>query len=112
MGSESHRKEELRRVPLHKVDASKWPKGVRVISLDEVDGLGVDIDGRLYWDGKPVEIIGQRIELTFGQKVYAFIIGAGALATFFVTILQGMTSIVEWMCKVHWVTSATFCAIG
>jgi hypothetical protein len=33
-----------------------WPAGVTVITLKGLDHLGVDERGRLYWDGKPIEI--------------------------------------------------------
>jgi hypothetical protein len=34
---------------------SGWPEGVRGVSLGELDVLGVDRQGRLYWDGIPVQ---------------------------------------------------------
>jgi hypothetical protein len=52
------REEELRHVPPYPIDQSKWPTSVRPISMSESGGLGIDRPGRLYWDGKPVEIIG------------------------------------------------------
>jgi hypothetical protein len=67
----AERAEELRRVPLQTIDKSKWPKDVRPIGMSEADGLGIDTDGRLYWNGKPVEIIGRRIDLTWTQTVVA-----------------------------------------
>lgn len=96
-------------MPFQSADPSKWPKGVRVIGLGEMNGLGVDIDGRLYWHGKPVEIIGQRLVLTFRARVYALILGAGALATFLATTGDGLTAVADCLCRVQWVTNATFC---
>jgi hypothetical protein len=38
-----------------KADKSHWPKGVRPITIDQMDKLGVDPDsGALYWDRKEV----------------------------------------------------------
>ena len=37
---------------------SGWPEGVRGVSLEELDVLGVDRQGRLYWDGIPVQVSG------------------------------------------------------
>jgi hypothetical protein len=34
-----------------------------------VDGLGIDSDGHLYWNGKPVEIIGRRIDLLWNRQL-------------------------------------------
>ena len=45
----NERKRELELAPLRKADPSTWPKGVRPISIDEVDGIGVDSRGDLYW---------------------------------------------------------------
>jgi hypothetical protein len=67
----AEREDEIRRVPLQTIDKSKWPKDVRPIGMGEADGLGIDPDGRLYWNGKPVEIIGRRIDLTWTQTVVA-----------------------------------------
>ncbi len=50
------REQELKDVPLRAADKSTWPKGIRSISYDEVDALGVDPKGELYWQGKPVKI--------------------------------------------------------
>ena len=40
--------------------------------MDEIDLLQVDRNGRLYWDGKPVEVSRR---LTFWQTVGAFTVG-------------------------------------
>jgi hypothetical protein len=61
-------------------DKSKWPKGVRQIAMTETGGLGIDRDGRLYWNGKPVEIVGRRLDLTAAQFALAIIV---AFATLF-----------------------------
>src|SRR6476661_4327189 len=65
------REDELRRVPLQKIDKSKWPTNVRPVAMTEVDGLGIDPSGRLYWNGKPVEIVSQRLDLTWVQTAIA-----------------------------------------
>jgi hypothetical protein len=50
------REEELREVPLWTANKERWPPGVRGIGTEEMDCLGVDRRGNLYWDGKPVEV--------------------------------------------------------
>jgi hypothetical protein len=47
----AERVRQMEETPLQVVDVTKWPKGVRQIGQDEVDGLGIDRDGRLYWNG-------------------------------------------------------------
>ncbi len=71
--TESHdwkkREEELARVPPRKVQREDWPKGVRGIGQDELDALGVDVAGALYWHGKSVAI--RRIELRSKELILA-----------------------------------------
>jgi len=59
------RAEEISRTRLRKARPEDWPPGVRSIAMDEVDALGVDADGALYWDGKSIAIT--RIELRYSS---------------------------------------------
>jgi hypothetical protein len=92
------REEELQAIPPLQIDRSKWPKNVRTLSLDD-EGLGIDPDGRLYWNGKPVEIIGQRLDLTKTQLGLAIAVavftGIAALAT----AVQAWTAYHDWACR-------------
>jgi hypothetical protein len=74
----------LKEIPPKKVDRSTWPKGVRGLSLDEMNGLGIDNDALIYWHGKPIQIR-QTVELRrweFGL----------ALTVAIATMLQGIAS--------------------
>ncbi|MET3965440.1 hypothetical protein [Bradyrhizobium sp. S3.9.1] len=95
----AEREEELRRVPLQAIDKSKWPKGVRPISTKESDGLGIDSDGRLYWNGKPVEIIGRRLDLTTTQTTIAIIVAVFTGIAAFGTLAQGWAAYHDWACR-------------
>src|SRR5262249_28910918 len=83
---------------------SKWPRTVRPISWGETDGLGIDVEGRLHWNGKPVEIRSQRLDLTKGQAFVAILVmiftGMGALGA----MLQGWPAYHDWACKTGWPT--------
>jgi hypothetical protein len=92
------REEELRAIPIQQIDRSKWPENVRPLSLDD-EGLGVDRDGRLYWNGKPVEIIGQRLDLTKTQAAVAIAIAVFTAIAAIGTAVQGWTAYHEWACK-------------
>ncbi len=94
------REDEVREIPLFKTNQATWPKNVRSIAIDETDGLGVDASGRLYWDGKPVEIIGQRIVLTFAQKIWAVIFAIAGLLAAAGAFAQGWVAFNEWGCKI------------
>jgi hypothetical protein len=99
------REEELRAVPIQQIDRSKWPKTVRTLSLDD-EGLGIDGDGRLYWDGRPVEIVGQRLDLTKTQAFVAIAVAVFTGIAAIATAVQAWTAYHDWACKTEWPTFA------
>jgi hypothetical protein len=62
------REEELKRIPPLRSQIQSAGE-LRSISMDKIDLLQVDRNGRLYWDGEPVEVSRR---LTFWQTVGAF----------------------------------------
>jgi hypothetical protein len=97
----NERKRELELAPIRKANPSTWPKGVRPISIDEVDGIGVDSRGDLYWHGKRVETR-TRLALNWRQILYAGFLVAFAGLSAAGAIVQGWASYNEWACKVEW----------
>jgi hypothetical protein len=102
MSSEdSERERELKEIPVRKADSAAWPKGVRAIAIAEVDAIGVDAKGDLYWHGKRVETR-TRLDLNWRQIIYAGLIlvftgiGAGG------AVVQGWAAYNDWACKVGW----------
>ena len=57
---------------------SHWPNGVRPISLDGLILVGVGEDGRLYWDGVPVEVA-RTFTLSWWQRVAAVLVSLSAV---------------------------------
>lgn len=55
-----------------------WPDGVRPISLEGLVLVGVGDDGRLYWDGIPVEVA-RTFTLSWWQRVAAFLVSLSAV---------------------------------
>ena len=51
---------------------SSWPRGVHKISQIGLDNLGVDNEGRLYWNGQMIKEANP-LELTYPQEVSAII---------------------------------------
>lgn len=96
------RAEELARVPFQAIDKSKWPPNVRPIAMGEADGLGIDVDGRLHWNGKPVEIVGTRLDLTKGQFIIALLVAIFTAIAAAATAVQAWTAYDDWACKVNW----------
>ncbi len=95
----AERKEELERVPLQTIDKTKWPRNVRPISLGEGDGLGIDPDGRLHWNGRPVEIIGRRLDLTRTQAWIAIIVAVFTVIGAIGAAAQGWAAYHDWACR-------------
>jgi len=93
------REEELQRIPHQTVDKSKWPKTIRPISTSESDGLGIDADGRLHWNGKPVEIIGRRLDLTWTQTWIAIIVAIFTVIGAIGAAAQGWAAYHDWACR-------------
>lgn len=69
--------EKLKEVPFQKIDPKSWPKGIRPLSLDE-EGLGIDRNSVLYWDGKPV-MIRRQFELRWIELTLAIIATAATV---------------------------------
>jgi hypothetical protein len=103
------RAEELKRVPLQTVDKSKWPNDVRPIAMSETGGLGVDRDGRLHWDGRPVEIVGRRLDLTTMQTVVGIAVAGLTLVIALATVVQAAVAYHDWACKTGWPTLCVSC---
>lgn len=95
----------MKDVPLRPADKSTWPKGIRSISYDEADALGVDAKGELYWHGKPVEIR-RPLDLTWWQNAIAIIVAIATVIAAFGAVAQGFAAYNDWACKVGWKAAA------
>ena len=82
------------------------PGKLRSISMDEIDTLQVDRNGRLYWDGRPVEVSRR---LTFWQSVGAFLVGTFVVIGSVGSFLQGWTAYHDLACRMGWYTFAVTC---
>lgn len=63
------------------------PDGLRGISLDELDDLAIDKDGRLHWRGHRVSIE-QKISLRRGELALAVVV---AIAT----VVQAIVAVID-----------------
>lgn len=78
--------------PASKTPASKTPTGL------DLARLSIDDVGRLYWDGKPVEVR-RRLTLSRAQVVGTSIIGVLVLVTALGAAVQGTAAAHEWACS-------------
>jgi hypothetical protein len=69
--------EKLKEVPPQPSNPKKWPKGIRPLTLDD-EGLGIDADGILYLDTKPVEVR-RPIVLLGCERMLATIVAAATV---------------------------------
>ncbi|WP_027582646.1 hypothetical protein [Bradyrhizobium sp. Ai1a-2] len=95
------RDQELKEAPFRPADKSTWPKGIRTIAFGEIDALGVDAKGELYWHGKPVEIR-RPLDLTWRQELVAVIVAVATVFAAIGAVAQGFAAYNEWACKVGW----------
>jgi hypothetical protein len=78
-------------------------RGVHSIGITDLSRLAIDNEGRLYWDGKPVEVR-RRVTMSRAQMVGAVII------TLFVVIggvgaaIHGSAAALDWACRLGWTT--------
>jgi hypothetical protein len=100
------REDELKRIPAQSGRSDLPPGKLRSISMDEIDLLQIDRNGRLYCDGKPVEVSRR---LTFWQSVGAFIVGTFVVIGSVDSFLQGWTVYHDLACRMGWYTFAVTC---
>ncbi len=62
------------------------PEGLRPISMEGLSLLQIDDSGRLFWDGKPIEV-SKAFTLTWWQKVGAVV----------AIVATAATAVVEWL---------------
>ena len=74
--------------------ATAHGRNVHPIGIADLSRLSIDNDGRLYWDGKPVEVR-RRILMSRAQ-----VIGAA---------IQGSAAVRDWACRLGWTTN--YCAL-
>jgi len=75
------------------------------VDMTDLSRLSIDHDGRLYWDGKPVETL-HRLSMSRNQIVGASLIAAlfaiGAIGA----AIQGAAAARDWACWLGWSASA------
>lgn len=77
------------------------------VDMTDLSRLSIDRDGRLYWDGKPVEVH-RRIAMSRAQIVGASVVSAFVVIGALGAALQGSVAARDWACRLGW--SASACA--
>ncbi|MBM3527613.1 MAG: hypothetical protein FJX62_05945 [Alphaproteobacteria bacterium] len=79
-------------------------RNVRPVGTMDLTRLSIDNDGRLYWDGKPVEVR-RRIAMSRRQIVGAAIIGVFVVIGAIGAAIQGTAAARDWACRLGWIES-------
>ncbi len=73
--------------------------------MTDLSRLSIDYDGRLYWDGKPVEVR-RRISMSQAQVVGASIVAPFVVIGALASAIQGVVAAREFACQFGWSASA------
>jgi hypothetical protein len=93
--------EQIRQLAGSQVGAPGWPQNVKAITLPDLNLLGIDDENRLYWNGHPVEIR-RRLDLTFWQKVGAWVTGLAIVIGAIGSVGLGVNAGFDFACKLQW----------
>ncbi len=82
----------------------KGTRDVRSIGITDLSRLSIDNDGRLYWDGKPVEVR-RRIMMSRAQVVGTSVVAAFLVIGAIGAAIQGTSAMRDWACRLGWTNS-------
>jgi hypothetical protein len=83
-------------------------RNVHPVGTMDLTRLSIDNDGRLYWDGKPVEVR-RRIMMSRAQISGAALIGVFVVIGAIGAAIQGAAAARDWACRLGWIEST--CAL-
>jgi hypothetical protein len=89
-------------------EPQKKGRNVHSLAAADLSRLSIDNDGRLYWDGKPVEVR-RRIQMSRAQVVGASVVAAFIVIGAVGAAVQGSLALRDWTCRLGWTTS--YCAL-
>jgi len=81
-------------------------RDVRAVNAMDLSRLSIDDDGRLYWDGKPVEVR-RRLAMSPAQIAAAIVVAVFVAVGAMGSALQATATVHEWSCRVG---LTNFCA--
>ena len=88
----------------HPEPEKKGGRNVHSLAAADLTRLSIDNDGRLYWDGKPVEVR-RRIQMSRAQVVGASVVAAFIVIGAVGAAVQGSLALRDWTCRLGWTTS-------
>ena len=86
----------------------KKGRNIHPLATADLSRLSIDNDGRLYWDGKPVEVR-RRIDMSRAQVVGASVVAAFVVIGAVGAAIQGALALRDWGCRLGWTTD--YCSL-
>jgi hypothetical protein len=86
--------------PLKPIGRNQHP-----VDMTDLSRLSIDREGRLYWDGKPVETH-HRFAMSRKQFIGASVVAAFVIIGSIGAALQGAATVRGWTCRLGWSASA------
>src|SRR5262249_14965888 len=83
--------------------ATPQGRNIHTIGISDLIRLSIDNDGRLYWDGRPVEV-NRRIMMSRKQICGAVLITTFVMIAALGAALQGAWAARDWACRLGWTT--------
>jgi hypothetical protein len=84
--------------------AGRLGREQHAIEISDLSRLSIDKQGRLYWDGKPVEVR-RRILMSRPQVVAASIVAVFVVIGAVGAAIHGSTAALDWACRLGWTKS-------
>lgn len=72
---------------------------LRAVNATDLARMSIDNDGRLYWDGKPVELQ-RRISMSPAQMTGAIVVAVFVIIGALGSVLSATASVHEWSCRI------------
>jgi hypothetical protein len=73
-------------------------RNVHPVAAMDLTRLSIDNDGRLYWDGKPVEVR-RRLLLSRRQAAIAGVVAAFIVVAAVSSVIQAAATLSDWACR-------------
>ncbi len=88
--------------------SKKSGRNIQPLATADLSRLSIDNDGRLYWDGKPVEVR-RRIQMSRTQAVAASVVAVFVVIGAIGAAIQGSLALRDWSCRLGWTTN--YCSL-
>ena len=97
--------------PAEAAEPEPQGRGTHPVEMTDLSRLSIDSEGRLYWDGKPVDTH-HRLSMSRAQIVGASIVAIFVVIGAIAAAIQGAVAARELACRLGWSASACVVPAG